>query len=353
MRELIRSHFIRNIRQRLSRVVQFSGRALLIFILAALGGSAFMEFSPSIPDAFAISQVGQNRKQPKPTPPPTPPPSGAPTAPSNLRITGMSSSTVALAWDPSTDNSGSFIYCVRFSGGLVQNVPQTQTSMVWTPRLELGQTYSFLVYAVDFENNQSNNSNTVTVTLPSTPTPFTAPAVTVTDIGVRHISLAWLATGGTPYIRYLIYKDGVLFNQQPTANLADTFYLLQPATTYTFTVQARDKLNNLSPPGDITVTTKPINPNDVTPPSMPGNLTAYSFDGDREVSLSWTQSVDDFDAQSVIRYDVYVNGVLEDILIGRSFLQTLYVVFGSNTITVIAIDTAGNQSAPATITVIK
>jgi hypothetical protein len=192
----------------------------------------------------------------------------------------------------------------------------------------------------------------VTVTLPSTPTPFTAPAITVTDIGVRHIALSWLATGGTPYIRYLVYKDGLLLNEQPTNKLADTFYLLQPATTYTFTIQARDKLNNLSPPSNIAVTTKPSNPNDVTPPTMPGNLTAFVNGGDREMSLSWNPSVDDFDAQSVIRYDVYVNGVLEDILIGKTFLQTLYGEFGTNTVTVIAIDTAGNQSQPATITVV-
>jgi hypothetical protein len=349
MRETFRSNNIRKIQQRLLGVAHFSARALLIFVLAALVGSAFMGLSPSNPDLFAVTAAGQNKK--KPPPPPPPPPSGAPTAPSNLRITGMTSSTVALAWDPSTDNSGRFIYCVLFSGGLVQNVPQTQTTLVWTPRLELGQTYTFLVYAVDFENNKSGNSNTVNVTIPSTPTPFTAPVITVTDIGVRHIALSWLATGGTPYIRYLVYKDGVLLNQQPTDKLADTFYLLQPATTYTFTVQARDRLNNLSPPGTIEVTTQPSNPNDVTPPTMPGNLTAFHYEGDREMSLSWTQSVDDFDAQSVIRYDVYVNGVLEDILIGRSFLQTLYGVFGVNTITVIAIDTAGNQSTAATITV--
>src|SRR6185295_16224839 len=125
-------------------------------------------------------------------------------------------------------------------------------------------------------------------------------------------------------------------DQQPTAHLADTFYLLEPATTYTFTVQARDSLNNLSPPRDIAVTTQPSNPNDVTGPTMPGNLTAFFYEGDREMTLDWTQSVDDFDAQSVIRYDIYVNGVLEDILIGTSHLQTLYGVFGLNTITVIA-----------------
>jgi len=344
MRELSSANKIRKIQQRLFGVVWFSAWAFLIFVLAGQGGLAFIGFGSSIPDAFAVSAAGQNGK--KPPPPPT-----NFRGPSNLRITGLTSSTVALAWDPSPE-SRSFIYVVRFSGGLNQYLPLTQTSTIWTDRLTLGQTYSFLVYAVDSAGNQSNNSNTVTVTLPSAPTPFTAPAVNVTDIGVRHISLAWLATGGTPYIRYLVYKDGVLLTQQPTDKLADTFYLLAPATTYTFTIQARDKSNNLSPPSDIAVTTKPSNPNDVTPPTMPANLTAFHYEGDREMSLSWTQSVDDFDAQSVIRYDVYVNGVLEDILIGRSFLQTVYGVFGANTVTVIAIDTAGNQSTAATITVI-
>jgi len=344
MRKLISTNKIRKIQQRLLGVDWFSARAFLIFFLAVLGGLVFIGFSSSFPDAFAVSAASQWRK--KPPPPPTNFP-----GPSNLRITGLTSSTVALAWDPSPD-SRSFIYVVRFSGGLNQYLPQTQTSTIWIDRLTLGETYSFLVYAVDSAAKQSNNSNTVTVTLPSTPTPFTAPAVNVTDIGVRHISLAWLATGGTPYIRYLVYKDGVLINQQPTYNLADTFYLLAPATTYTFTIQARDKSNNLSPPSDIAVTTKPSNPNDVTPPTMPANLTAFHYEGDLEMSLSWTPSVDDFDAQSVIRYDVYVNGVLEDILIGRSFLQTVYGEFGTNTVTVIAIDTAGNQSTAATITVI-
>lgn len=349
MREIIKSNKSPKIQERLFSVCRFTARAFLIFVMTGLGTSVSIVLSPSIPDAFTVSAAGQNiaagqnkKKQP--------PPSNFP-GPSNLRVTGITSSTVALAWDPSAD-SRSFIYVVQFSGGLNQYLPKTQTSTIWIDRLTLGQTFSFLVYAVDSAANRSSNSNTVNVTIPSTPTPFTAPAVNVTDVGVRHVALSWLATGGTPYIRYLIYKDGVLLNQQPTDKLADTFYLLAPATTYTFTIQARDRLNNLSPPSDIAVTTLPSNPNDVTPPTMPGNLTAFHYEGDREMSLSWNPSVDDFDAQSVIRYDVYVNGVLEDILIGKSFLQTLYGEFGTNTVTVIAIDTAGNQSAPATITVV-
>jgi len=351
MREPISTNKPRRIQHRLSGVVWCSATGFLIFVLTGLGGLAFT-VSSSAPEAFALSAAGQKGKKPTPTPtPPPPPPPNTFAGPSNLRVTGFTSSTVALDWDSSPD-SRSFIYVVIFSGGLAQYLPKTQTETIWVDRLTLGQTYSFWVYAVDTAANQSTNSNTVNVTLPSSPTPFTAPGVTVTEIGVRHISLAWLATGGTPYIRYYIYKDGVLVDQQPTDKLAGTYYLLLPATTYTFRIQARDKLGNLSPPTDTVVTTKPSNPNDVTPPTMPGNLTAFHYEGDREMSLSWTQSVDDFDAQSVIRYDVYVNGHLEDILIGKSFLQTLYGEFGSNTVTVIAIDTAGNQSAAATITVV-
>jgi hypothetical protein len=33
-----------------------------------------------------------------------------PTTPRNLRVTGMTAYSVSLAWDPSTDNSGSFRY---------------------------------------------------------------------------------------------------------------------------------------------------------------------------------------------------------------------------------------------------
>jgi hypothetical protein len=44
-----------------------------------------------------------------------------------------------------------------------------------------------------------------------------------------------------------------------------TVGLLEPATTYTFTVEARDNGITWSPPGDpVTATTAPSNPDDVT-----------------------------------------------------------------------------------------
>jgi hypothetical protein len=71
---------------------------------------------------------------------------------------------------------------------------------------------------------------------------------------------------------------------------------------------------------------------------------------DGETWLFWDPSTDNVDLQSVIHYDVYVNGVFDHSLLG--YTQT--VVYGNggeeNTFQVIAVDSAGNESAPATLT---
>jgi hypothetical protein len=111
---------------------------------------------------------------------------------------------------------------------------------------------------------------------------------------------------------------------------------------------------NRSPFSDtVALTTLPPNPNDTTPPTTPASLTAETFgDGSTETHLRWTQSTDDFDAQSNIRYDVYVNGVWQDVLFGSGGPSIVYADWGVSLIEVIATDTAGNASAPATITVV-
>jgi len=47
----------------------------------------------------------------------------APTKPTNLRVTAVSSYNVSLAWNPSTDNSGTFTYRVVISDGSTYSVP--------------------------------------------------------------------------------------------------------------------------------------------------------------------------------------------------------------------------------------
>ena len=116
--------------------------------------------------------------------------------------------------------------------------------------------------------------------------------------------------------------------------------LPKTATSYTVQVRAYDYGQNRSPFSPVTVTTLPPNPNDTTPPTTPANLSADSFgDGSTETHLRWTQSTDDFDAQANIRYDVYVNGVLQDILFGSGGPSIVYADWGESLIEVTATDT--------------
>jgi chitodextrinase len=271
-----------------------------------------------------------------------------PTAPTNLRVTGKTAFSVSLAWSPSTDNSGSFTYRIHHSWGYEETVPQTQTNFTWTSHLESRQTYSFYVYAVDASGNKSPKSNTVTVTLPRDTTPPSAPVVSVTDVGATHVSLAWSSIDDGPFVFFWVFKNGSPVIQGSSAT-SGTINLLDPETTYTFTVQARDNGINWSPLSEpLVVTTEPTNPNDTTPPSPPTNLREDHF-GDGEIEVRWTASTDDVDPQSLIRYDVFLNGELADVAVGR-VRSIVYGVDGLNTISVIAVDTAGNESAPTTIT---
>jgi len=274
-----------------------------------------------------------------------------PSTPTNLRITGNTSYSVSLAWNPSTDNSGSFSYRIRHSWGYEATVPQTETSFTWTTNLEPRSTYYFNVYAVDGAGNKSNNSNTVTIRMPNDTIPPSTPTLTLADVGPTHAILAPAATDDGPFIWYTLFRDGApLVNV--TRDIPITVHLLEPATTYAFAAQSRDFGGNRSAiSSPITVTTPPANPNDVTPPSVPTNLSADFYSNDAEITMRWTASTDDTDPQAFIRYDTFVNGVLSDIAVGRT-RSIVYGVDGSNTITVVAKDAAGNVSAPATATVV-
>ena len=285
--------------------------------------------------------------------------SRAPTKPLNLRATGNTSYSVSLAWDPSTDNSGTFTYRVRDNWGREITVPGTQTSVTWRyphPPLNPGSTYSFLVYAKDAAGNTSSNSNSVTVPLPLDKTPPTVPTFSVTSVGTRHISLTWSSTDDSPWISYLVTKDGVRISSGWISATSRTFTLLQPGTIYTFTAQARDYFENV-PGGNVSavsapfsVTTKANDGSDVTPPTEPSSVQAFGY-GDLEMQVWWGQSTDNVTPQKVIVYEIYVNGVHENTAIGTNMTPSAYGVSGENVVTVIAIDEAGNRSTAGRTTI--
>jgi chitodextrinase len=274
-----------------------------------------------------------------------------PTTPKNLRVTGMTPYSVSLAWTPSTDNSGSLTYIICCANVSSETFPGPASSRVYRAGLEAMRSFTLRIIARDAAGNYSGYSNSVTFTLPGDTTPPTQPAVSTTDVGPTHVSLAWSSIEDGPYVWFTVFMNGSPVSQG-TRNTSATFTALAPETAYTFTVQARDFGNNLSPVSDpVNVTTEPSNPNDVTPPTTPANLREDHF-GDGEIHLRWDASTDDLDPQSLIRYNVYVNGILSDFPVGltRSIVYATSAD-GIETITIIAVDTAGNESAPATITI--
>ena len=277
-----------------------------------------------------------------------------PTTPGNFRVTAKTAYSVTVAWSPSTDNSGNFNYHLSGAYGVTSVVlPKTATSHTFTG-LYPGNDYWFFIYARDAAGNVSGQVSVNTKTLLDTTPPWTAPVVSVTEVGSTYVKLSWTpAQDDGPYQFYEIWLDGSQYSSTGKNITSTTLQFLEPETSYTVQVRAYDYGNNRSPFSDpVPVTTLPSNPNDTTPPTTPTDLREDHYAGsDTEIHLWWTQSTDNFDPQSNIRYDVYVNGVLQDILFGSGGMSIVYGAQGENLIEVIATDTAGNSSAPATITV--
>jgi hypothetical protein len=175
-------------------------------------------------------------------------------------------------------------------------------------------------------------------------------------LGTRHISLTWSSTDDSPFISYQVFKDGVKVHTGWISETSRTFTLLQPGTTYTFTAQARDSyvnvstgnLSAVSPP--FAVTTEVNDGSDVTAPTQPSSVQAFSY-GDLEMQVWWGASTDDVTPQNVIVYEIYVNGVHENTAIGTNMTPSAYGVPGHNVVTVIAIDEAGNRSVAGMTTI--
>jgi hypothetical protein len=90
---------------------------------------------------------------------------------------------------------------------------------------------------------------------------------------------------------------------------------------------------------------------DTTPPTTPANLSANVF-GDGETWLDWAASGDNATPSGLIVYEVYLNDRFDQPIGGGFTEAILYADLGVvSTIEVIAVDGAGNKSAPATVTV--
>jgi len=274
----------------------------------------------------------------------------APTTPTNLHTTAMTHTSVTLAWNPSTDNSGSVTYRVQMTSPLSLGMETSQTSLTWTS-LSPGTTYSFYVYAFDKQGNRSANSNTLTVTTPADTTPPTSPELSGIVLGPSQVRLTW--TAATDENQWWSLAYDVWVNGNPAAHVnwdgerSVRIRHLTPATTNVFTVQAWDSSGNRSTSNAVTLTTEASS--DTVPPTAPTNLHLVSDQGGGEFYLGWTQSTDDVDPQYLIEYEIYVNGVLSPLAVSAGVDQDFVYARPEceNVFVVKAVDRTGNTSEPS------
>jgi len=267
-----------------------------------------------------------------------PPDTTAPSTPMKLFASAVSSSQVNLSWAPSTDNVKVTRYIVRRNG--VKVGTPVSTSYADTG-LFAATTYSYTVAARDAAGNISPNSTSVSITTesaadtmpPSVPTGLTAAAV-----GSSGANLSWSAsTDDVGVTDYIVRRNGVQVGTPAATSYADAG--LSAATTYSYTVAARDAAGNISSDStSVSVTT--ASAADTTPPTTPTGLTAAAA-GSTGANLSWSASTDDV---GVTGYIVRRNGVQVATAATTSFADTGLSAATTYSYTVAARDAAGNIS---------
>lgn len=265
-----------------------------------------------------------------------------PTIPSNLRTTAVLDTSIAIAWDASTDDVAVTGYKIYRGGVLIGTASSTNfTNSGLTP----DTSYSFTVVAYDAASNNSSPSAALPATTAHDTTPPSVPAnlrsPSQTD---STIDLAWdAATDNNAVNGYDLYRGNSLITSTSGTTFTDTGRSV--FTSYTYRVVARDASNNTSAQSSpFTVSTL----HDTTKPTTPTNLTA-SNPSTTSIDLAWAAASDDI---GVTGYNVYRDGVFVTTTAGTTYTNSALRYNTSYSFTVTAIDASANESlssAPATL----
>jgi hypothetical protein len=277
--------------------------------------------------------------------PPPPGGGGGSSAPTNLRITASSDTSISLAWDVAKSGSNSWWYCVVRNGEGCLRVDPPQTTLSLS-RLWPGRTTTYTVVTVDVNGHRSAPSNGVThTTPPDTTPPSPAPVLTAQAVYPTRIIVSWTqSVDALSQTSHTLFVDGApVFNAVISPW---TVFYLEPSSTHTFKVTASDYFGNTVESDVLSVTTQPKTDN--VAPTAPTNLQFSSETAPPELWLTWTPSNDETDSRALILYETYLNGILvPDGNVGGTNTIAYCRDLGPTTVVLRAVDTSGNRSGPS------
>jgi hypothetical protein len=176
-----------------------------------------------------------------------------PSAPKNLRVQSVSFTTATLTWSESADDSGWLQYEteVAASSQDVHRYAALEPMKSYTG-LRQGLTYTASVVAVDAAHNKSapvtlRFTTPVDTTAPSTPTSLRA----VKSGGDLDVIVWNASTDNSGDVSYTLYSGSnpIYWTDDTRVSVFDLLFTLcvvNPGSTHTLTVQARDPSNHLS-----------------------------------------------------------------------------------------------------------
>lgn len=271
--------------------------------------------------------------------------STAPTTPSGLRTTSITSNAVSIAWNAASDNIAVTGYKLYKNGSSTAFRITSALSFTDTG-LNPGVSYQYRVSAIDAAGNESSRSAALTVSTPAAPdttAPTTPTSLRSTTVTSNQINLLWNASSDNVGVTgYRLYKNGssTAFTTTSTPGYNDSG--LTADRSYQYRVSAVDAAGNESALSAILFVNTQAAP-DTTAPTTPTSLRSTTVTSD-QINLTWNASSDNV---GVTGYRLYKNGS------NTAFATTTTPGYNDSGLTadqsyqyrVSAVDKAGNESA--------
>ena len=271
----------------------------------------------------------------------------APTAPTEVTATDITTTTAKVTWTASTDNVGVAGYNVYVNDS--ETPVNGETLVTGTEyaleNLTAGTGYTVTVKAVDAAGNVSDGAvhTFTTENAADTEAPTAPENVAVTDVTTTTAKVTWSeATDNVGVVGYNVYLNEAKVNETLITTTEYDLTALTEETAYSVRVTAVDAAENESERSEAATFTTPKT-QDTEAPSVPAGVTASDVT-QTGAKITWTASADNV---GVAGYNVYLG---ESKVNTSPVTVTEYDLTGLTanteyTVTVSAVDAAGNESA--------